>query len=109
MKTLKLRDNTEFGVYDESNGYQIHMTCDAETALLAIEKITTDNLKNATLGDEVFENKIACGGTFTQPHETTGEISLLFSLRNKTEMEITQERLDEQDAALMELAELIGG
>lgn len=107
MKTLTLKDGAEFLVNEESNGYQITMTGEPETVISAMEKITTDNLKGATLGDETLENKIMTGGGFTPPHEVTGEINLIFSLRDKTEREIMQEMLDEQGAALMELAELI--
>ena len=109
MKVLKLNDGTEFQVYDESDSYRISMNGNAETTISAMEKITTENLKNATLGGEALINKIMTGGSFTPPDEATGEINLVFSLRDKTDMEIVQERLDEQDAALIELAELIGG
>lgn len=109
MMTLTLNDGTQFEVYDVVNPYELSMTTDTATMKQAVEKITTDNLKHATVGDEVLTNKILVGIQVSPINETTEEVTITFNLGEKSEMDIINERLDEQDAALMELAELIVG
>ena len=74
----------------------------------ALDSITTETLKNAYLGETVLTNKVLQDGFFI-PADEAGMFSVNFNIRERTEMETVQERLDEQDAALMELAELIIG
>lgn len=106
---LKLNDGTEFTVNDSSSLYEISMTVDTETMKTAVEKITNDNLKHATMGDFVFLNVIMNGVNVTSPNPITGEVNMIFYLGEKSDIDVINERLDEQDTALMELAELIGG
>lgn len=106
---LKLNDGTEFNVDDSSDICRILLTVDTETMKEAIEKITTNNLKHATMGDILFVNAVVNEINVNSPNPITGEVNVIFYLGEKSEMDIINERLDEQDIALMELAELIGG
>ena len=109
MKELVLTDGSVVECLDESFEGKLLVRGNIDVASDAISKITNDNLKRATLGVvETINNKVIDSATFTAPDED--EIILLtYILRDKDDMEIVQERLDEQDAALMELAELIAG
>lgn len=104
---LTLNDGTQFNVNDSSTFYEISMTANTETMKYAVEKITTDNLKHATMGDITFLGAIVNGINVTPPHPYTGEVNIIFYLGEKSDIDIIKERLDEQDNALMELAELI--
>jgi hypothetical protein len=106
---LTLSNGVQFNVNDESDLYQISMTTDTATMKEAVEEITDENLKHATMGDITFLNSIVNGISITSPNPTTGEVNVIFSLGEKSDIDIINERLDEQDAALMELAEMIAG
>ena len=106
---LTLNDGTQFSVNDNSSLYEISMTVSTEGMKTAVEKITNDNLKHATMGDIVFLNAIVNGVNVTSPHPVTHEVNVMYYLGMKSYIEIINERLDEQDAALMELAEMIVG
>jgi len=109
MKTFRLGDGTEYQVNNESNRDFITLTCETAVAESLIEKLTVDNLKTATIGDESMLNMVYEGFNASPVDEITNEIYVSLSFRGKRDMEIINERLDEQDAALMELAELIVG
>ena len=108
MITLTLNNGKTFEVQEtvDPNTISIFNTIDVISD--ALESITTETLKNAHLGDVVLTNKVLENGFFV-PADEYGMFSVNFYIRERTEMETVQERLDEQDAALMELAELIVG
>lgn len=108
MITLTLNNGKTFEVQEtvDPNVISIFNTIDVISD--ALESITTETLKNAYLGETVLTNKVLENGFFV-PADDEGMFSVNFNIRERTEMETVQERLDEQDAALMELAELIGG
>lgn len=109
MSILRLNDGTELEVKAYTLNSMIIFEVDTDTAKTVMEKITTDNLKNAIIDDVVFTNVVYENATLSPIDEETEKVSITIHLREKTETEIIQERLDEQDAALMELAELIVG
>lgn len=106
---LTLNDGTQFEVSDNSNLYEIFITTDTETMKEIVEEVTTNNLKHATMGEIMFVNAVVNNISVSSPNSSTGEVNILISLGVKTDIDIINERLDEQDAALMELAELIAG
>ena len=108
MITLTLNTGKTFEVQEtvDPNVISIFNTIDVISD--ALESITTETLKNAYLGETVLTNKVLENGFFV-PADEAGMFSVNFYIRERTDMETVQERLDEQDVALMELAELIGG
>lgn len=106
MSTLTLNDGTTLFVLETSNTSTIYVSGTLSEISTAIEAITTDNLKNADLAGTTLTNKIYTGFSGSRDDDT---FTVSFSMRDKTENEIINERLDEQDAALMEIAEMIGG
>ena len=109
MKVFRLSDGTEFQVNNESEKYLISLTCETPDAKLLMDKLTPANLKTATIGEDSMSNMIYENFNASPVKEATGEVNITLYFREKTEMEIIEQRLDEQDNALMELAELIGG
>ena len=109
MITLTLNTGKTFEVQDtvEKDGV-ICIFDTIEVVSDAMESITTETLKNATLGETVLTNKVLENGFFV-PADDNRKFSVNFYIRERTEMETVNERLDEQDAALMELAEMIVG
>ena len=109
MMLLTLNDGTQFEVDDNSTKDQILLTTSADNMKLAIEKINNKNLNHATLNNIIIDN-VSLNNIMIVPFDATSETgTIIFYLNAKTGMDIIQERLDEQDAALMELAELIAG
>lgn len=106
---LLLADGSEVECLDTSFDGELDIKGNLETVSRAMGLLTNNNLKRAELGGTItIINKVIDNATFTAPDED-GYISLKYFLRDKTDVEVVQERLDEQDAALMELAELIVG
>lgn len=109
MITLTLNNGKTFEVQDTSlTEGVISIFSNIDVISDALESITTETLKNAYLGETILTNKVLEGGFFA-PADEYGMFSMTFNIREKTGEEIINERLDEQDAALMELAEMIGG
>ena len=108
MITLTLNTGKTFEVQDSSLKGGITLFGDINLVTDALESITTETIKNAHLGDTLITDTVIENGTFS-PRDEYGNYSVTFWTRPKTENEIINERLDEQDAALMELAEMIVG
>jgi hypothetical protein len=106
MTILTLNDGTTINVLETSNTSQINVSGNLEEVSRAMSEITTDSLKNADLAGTTLVNKVYTGFSGSKDGET---YTVSFSMRDKTENEIIMERLDEQDAALVEIADMIGG
>jgi hypothetical protein len=106
---LTLNDGTKLEVLDYSFPDMLVIEADVNTVKTVVEKITTTNLKNATLDGNVFLNVVYVNSAILPIDENTGKYTVTVYLRQLTDIDIINERLDEQDAALMELAELIEG
>lgn len=107
---LKLNNGTIIEVDVSSTVDNINVTGTLVEIFEAIRAITTESLKNATLystpqGETIINRLLV---TF-HGEKKEDEYFVSFVIREKSENEVINERLDEQDAALMELAELIGG
>ena len=106
---LILADGSEVECLDNSFDGELYVKGNLETVSMAMGLITNSNLKRAELGGTItIINKVIDRATFTAP-DSEGEILLIYYLRDKSDVEELQDRVDEQDAALMELAELITG
>ena len=105
MIYLTLNNGTKIEIEDISTTSSIVVKGDLEKVNNALSKITTESLKNADLNGTPLLNKVYTGFTGEREDDI---YTVTFNMREKTDMEIMQERLDEQDAALVELAELIG-
>ena len=106
MSILTLNDGTTINVMETSNTSQINVSGNLEEVTRAMSEITTDSLKNADLAGTTLTNKVYTGFSGTKEGEV---YTVSFGMRDKTENEIIMERLDEQDAALVEIADMIGG
>ena len=104
---LILNNGTILQVDITSTINSINITSTFAEVTTAIRIISTETLKNATLGNELIVNKVL--ENFTGYKVEDNNYTVSFILRDKTENEIITERLDEQDAALIELAEMIIG
>ena len=109
MKQLILNDGTQFEVDDISTLDEISITTDTETMKSAVEKITTESLNHATLDSSTINNSFLNSISVVPMKADSETVTIIFYLAIKSEMVIINERLDEQDVALMELAELIVG
>ena len=105
MIYLTLNNGTKIEIAETSTTSAIVVQGDLAKVSAALSEITTDNLKNADLNGTTLTNKVYTGFTGEREEDV---YTVTFNMREKTDMEIMQERLDEQDAALVELAELIG-
>lgn len=75
----------------------------------AISLITNENLKRAVLATTIIISNRVVDNIIATPPDENDEVMLVYKLRDKNDIEILNERIKEQDEALMELAELIGG
>lgn len=106
MTILTLNDGTTINVMETSNTSVINVQGTLNEVTAAIEAISTDTLKNADLNGTTLTNKVYTGFTGEREEDV---YTVSFGMRDKTENEIIMERLDEQDAALVEIADMIGG
>lgn len=102
MITLTLNNGTSYEVAETSTPSAIVITGNAMVITSALSEITTDNLKNATLGETVLTNLVATGGTFKNIEN--GTVTATFTTREKTDMEVMREEISEVQDALIELA-----
>lgn len=102
MSTLVLNDGTRLQVLETSNTSSINMEGDFATISVGIQKITTDNLKNADLAGTTLVNKVYTGFQGTRD----GDIyTVSFGMRDKTDIETLYEMADETQQAIIELAQ----
>ena len=106
MVTLTLNNGTQISVLETSTPNMINVSGDLTTINTAIEAITTDTLKNADLNGTLIANKVYTGFSGSREEDV---FTVSFTLRDKTDMEIMQEQLNDTNDALVELAEMIGG
>lgn len=102
MSTLTLKDGTVLTVLETSTPSSINMRGDFATISAAMSAISTDNLKNAKLGDTVLVNKVYTGFNGSRDGD---DFLISFNLRDKTDVEILYEMADETQQAIMELAQ----
>lgn len=105
MSTLVLNDGTRLQVLETSTPSSIIMEGDYATVSVGIQKITTDNLKNADLAGTILVNKVYTGfqGTLGEDGVT---YTVTFGLRDKTDIETLYEMADETQQAIIELAQV---
>ena len=104
---LSLNTGVTFECRDDSNENCIIIICPKADAEGIDEKITGATIKNARLGDQVLQDVVLenlCVG-----ETDDGQAFITINLRKKSDIDILKERIAEQDAALIELAGLIGG
>lgn len=103
MSTLILNDGTTLEVLETSTPSSINMRGDFATISAAIAAISTDNLRNAKLGDTALVDKVYEG--FNGTREDADVYTCNFALRDKTDIEVLYEMADETQQAIIELAE----
>lgn len=105
MIYLTLNNGTKIEVEETSTTSSIVVKGDLAKIDTALTEITTENLKNADLNGTTLINKVYIGfnGTFD------GDYTVTFALRDKTDMEVMQENIEDINTAVGELGELIGG
>ena len=106
MIYLTLNNGTKIEIEEISTTSSIVVKGNLAKVDTALSEITTDNLKNADLNGTPLINKVYTGfsGTFDGTDYT-----VTFALRDKTEMEVMQENIEDLNTAVGELGELIGG
>ena len=106
MAELILNNGTRIEVDDSSSHDRIEITGTFEKTTEAVKAITTESINHAILYDEPIINRIVDG--FDGSREgNTYKVGII--LRTFSEWEEVCKRLDEQDAALIELASLVIG
>lgn len=104
MSILTLHDGTVLEVLETSNTSSINMSGDFATVSVGIEKISTENLKNADLAGTKLVNKVYTGFNGTLDEEQS-IYTVSFGMRDKTDIETLYEMADETQQALIELAQ----
>lgn len=105
---LVFKDGTEWNVSAQST-----KTCIIVVANDYIEvpdyadRFTEEELKGATLDGEILENIVP--ETIKTEQTVGGAIMIKLNSRQKTEIEILSEKVQDTDNAIMELAEIITG
>ncbi len=102
MKTLKLTDGTTIELADSSteNNYIVVVKKWADIDELGITK---ENVEGATYEGEILENKVFVS---TQAAIDGENIVLSISMRDKTDMELMTETIEEQQAMINLLLEV---
>lgn len=102
MKTLKLTDGTTIELADSSteNNYIVVVKKWADIDELGITK---ENVEGATYEGKILENKVFAS---TQAAIDGDNIVLSISMRDKTEMELMAETIEEQQAMINLLLEV---
>lgn len=105
---LKLKDGTQWNVADTSTKTAFYIVENNYSSIDSLaEKFTAENLKGAILGEETLENIVPVSISTTQNIDEAVVITL--NCREKTEIEILTEKINDTDNAVMELAEMIVG
>lgn len=101
---LILTDKTEIEVTDDSTFSSLNVIAKKFAEIDAIaEKITVENLKHATIGEQKLDNLIPVSLTVTGGINGT-EIHAVIVTRTQTAEEIMQEQIYELQNAMAEMA-----
>ena len=101
---LVLTDKTEIEVTDDSTFSSLNLIAKSFADIDAITgKITVENLKHVTLGEQKFDNLIPVSLTVTGGINGT-EIHAVIVTREQTNEEIMQEQIYELQNAMAEMA-----
>lgn len=106
MSILTLNDGTTINVLETSNTSQINVSGNLEEVSRAMSEITTDSLKNADLAGTTLVNKVYTGFSGTKDGDT---YTVSFGMRDKTEMELLYEKVQDIEGGLTEVADIIYG
>ena len=106
MNILTLNNGVEIFVLETSTPNSIQVQGDLETVDIAIKNITTDTMKNADLAGVTIINKVYTG--FSGSRE--GDIyTVTFALRDKTDMELLFNKVQDVEDGLAEVADIVAG
>ena len=101
---LVLTDKTEIEVTDDSTFSSLNFTAKNFAGIDAIaEKITTENLKHVTIGEQNYNNLIPVSLTVTGGINNS-EIHVVIVTREQTNEEMMQEQIYELQNAMAEMA-----
>lgn len=105
MIYLTLNNGTKIEVEEISTTSSIVVKGNLAKIDTALTEITTENLKNADLNGTALINKVYTGfnGTFD------GDYTVTFALRDKTDMELLYEKVQDIEGGLTEVADIVYG
>ena len=106
MSILTLNNGTQIEVEEISTSSSIVVKGDLTKVDTALTEITTDNLKNADLNGTTLLNKVYTGFTGERKEEV---YTVTFNLRNKTDMELLYEKVQDIEGGLTEVADIVYG
>lgn len=106
MIYLTLNNGTKIEVEEISTSSSIVVKGNLTKVDTALTEITTENLKNADLNGTTLTNKVYTG--FTGEHEEDA-YTVTFNLRDKTDMELLFNKVQDVEDGLAEVADIVAG
>lgn len=106
MSILTLNDGTTINVLETSNTSQINVQGNLEEVTRAMSEITTDSLKNADLAGTTLLNKVYTGFSGSKEDDV---YTVSFGMRDKTDMELLFEKVQDIEGGLTEVADVVYG
>lgn len=106
MIYLTLNNGTKIEVEEISTSSSIVVKGDLTKVDTALTEITAENLKNADLNGTTLTNKVYTG--FTGEREEDA-YTVTFNLRDKTEMELLFNKVQDVEDGLAEVADIVAG
>ena len=106
MIYLTLNNGTQIEVEEISTSSSIVVKGDLTKVDTALTEITTENLKNADLNGTTLTNKVYTGFTGEREEDV---YTITFALRDKTDMELLYEKVQDIEGGLTEVADMVYG
>ena len=106
MIYLTLNNGTQIEIEEISTTSAIVVKGNLAMVDTALTEITTDNLKNADLNGTTLINKVYTGFTGEREEDV---YTVTFNLRDKTDMELLYEKVQDIEGGLTEVADIVYG
>ena len=106
MIYLTLNNGTQIEVEETSTSSSIVVKGDLTKVDSALTEITTENLKNADLNCTTLTNKVYTDFTGKREEDI---YTVTFNLRDKTDMELLFEKVQDIEGGLTEVADMVYG
>ena len=106
MIYLTLNNGTKIEIEEISTTSSIVVKGNLAKIDTALTEITTDNLKNADLNGTTLLNKVYTGFTGERAEDV---YTVTFNLRDKTDMELLFEKVQDIEGGLTEVADVVYG
>lgn len=107
MKTIILTDGTILNATDGATVTSMSFNCTAAKIATILPKLTTENMRHVVIkdGDEVIQEEhrvISTNSASISGDFEADELTLIVNNRYMTEQEITNERLDDVEDAILD-------